>query len=291
MVCLNDVWSQHKKLSALLSLLSLSLVFIASLFIIVAPLALAQEYYADVVFDIGEDGRVDVSGSTNHPSIAPSENYDNFTSKLRKSWTFNISLDGDFSQYIAEVKLPAGASLNYLRTSNILSIDDDGGRIVVLITGAQEPMVFIVQYSFSESSDGLFSQVSIFSWIGSFSSSFFGITILIVFVAVLAVIAIIIFFSIKKNKIPRDSDKRLNSLTARQKMIYDSLLKNNGRMSQAALEKSLRIPKSSLSRNVDSMVIRGFISKESVGMSNILTIKKPSAKNDALNNDSGINGM
>ncbi|MBU2442886.1 MAG: winged helix-turn-helix transcriptional regulator, partial [Nanoarchaeota archaeon] len=49
--------------------------------------------------------------------------------------------------------------------------------------------------------------------------------------------------------------------------------KNKKPITQAALEKILKIPKSSLSRNIDSLVRKDIITKEGKGMSNVLFLK------------------
>jgi uncharacterized membrane protein len=56
-------------------------------------------------------------------------------------------------------------------------------------------------------------------------------------------------------------------------MIVETIQKNKGSITQAKLEKSLEIPKSSLSRNIESLVRKNILVKESKGMTNLIMIK------------------
>jgi hypothetical protein len=234
----------------------------------ILPSAYAQQYYADVIFDVHTDGSVDISGSTNHPSIYPASGIDDFTSKNKRFWVLNISIEDDFSQYIVEIKFPVGASLNYFKASNVLSIVDDDGRIVVIITGTQEPMQFLAQYSFDEDINSSWSWLTLDVLIAV-------ALIIFLFAAVVVLIHLLKTRSLKKGLF---SERKFSFLTGRQRMIVDMLLKNNGKLTQAVLEKELKIPKSSLSRNVESLVRKGIISKEAVGMSNMLRLTPDSGK-------------
>jgi len=231
-------------------LLNISWIFLIVLLLI--PCTLAQKYYADIQIDINSDGKVDISGSTNHPSISSISKSDDFTTKNKKFWVVNVSVEDDFSQYIAEVSLPPKTSLNFLKASNVLSIKEDNGRIVVTITGKEEPLLFLAQYSFGEQEKNT-------AWL------YYSLIIILVGLG----LSTAYYFS-RKNKKPQ---LRLDSLTDRQKEIIDVIQKNKGSITQAELEKSLEIPKASLSRNIDSLVRKNILLKESKGMTNQIMIK------------------
>jgi uncharacterized membrane protein len=218
------------------------------------PCTLAQKYYADIQIDISSDGKVDISGSTNHPSISSISKGDDFTTKNKKFWVVNVSVEDDFSQYIAEVRLPPKASLNFLKASNVLSIKEDNGRIIVTIIGKEEPLLFLAQYSFNEQ---------------ELSNDWLNYALIIILV-ILGLSAMYYFLRKKKKSQPK---LRLDSLTDRQKMIVETIQKNKGSITQAKLEKSLEIPKSSLSRNIESLVRKNILVKESKGMTNLIMIK------------------
>lgn len=232
--------------------LNISWIFLIVLLLV--PCALAQKYYADIQIDISSDGKVDISGSTNHPLISSVSKSDDFTAKNKKYWAVNVSVDDDFSQYIAEVRLPPKASLNFLKASNVLSIKEDNSRIIVTITGKGEPLLFLAQYSFNEQ---------------ELSNDWLNYALIIILV-ILGLSAMYYFLRKKKKPQPK---LRLDSLTDRQKMIVETIQKNKGSITQAELEKSLEIPKASLSRNIESLVRKNILVKESKGMTNQIMIK------------------
>lgn len=230
-------------------ILNISRIFL--LLLLLVPCTLAQKYYADIQIDVGSDGRVDISGSTNHPFISSISKSDDFTSKNKKYWVVNVSVEDDFSQYIAEVRLPPKASLNFLKASNVLSIKEDNGRIIVTITGKEEPLLFLAQYSFNEK---------------EFSNDWLYYALIII----LGLSAM--YYFLRKWKKPQIK-LRLESLTDRQKLIVEAIQKNKGSITQAELEKTLKIPKASLSRNIESLVRKNILVKESKGMTNLLMMK------------------
>src|SRR3989344_6401841 len=124
------------------------------LLLVLIPAISAQNYYADIIVDVHEDGKVDITGSSNYPSF-PILGSEVFTSKTKQFWLINISVNDSFTQYIAKIKLPQDASLNYLQAKDVLSIREDNGRIVVTITGKDQPLQIVVQYSFEKKDNSL----------------------------------------------------------------------------------------------------------------------------------------
>ncbi len=61
-------------------------------------------------------------------------------------------------------------------------------------------------------------------------------------------------------------------LNERQKEILSIL--QLGKITQKKLEETMQIPKASISRNVKTLCIKGYIQKEQVGNTNYLSIKK-----------------
>jgi uncharacterized membrane protein len=66
----------------------------------------------------------------------------------------------------------------------------------------------------------------------------------------------------------------MHGLTERQKEIVN-LVSKNKRITQKGLQDKLNMPKSSLSRNVESLVKKRILKKEQKGMSNLITIYVP----------------
>ena len=64
-------------------------------------------------------------------------------------------------------------------------------------------------------------------------------------------------------------------LSDRQKKIMDLLIKKNRPLSQSIIQKELDIPKAAVSRNINSLELKGLIEKEKIGMSNLIRLKKP----------------
>lgn len=232
-------------------IVNISWVFLIVLLLI--PCTLAQKYYANIQIDISSDGKVDIFGSTNHPSITSISDSDKFTTKNKKYWIINLSVEESFSQYIAEVRFPPKTSLNFLKASNVLSIEEDNGIIIVTITGKEEPLYFLAQYSFNDNKDND-------NWL----------LYAIIIISVIFGLYVIYYFSIKKKK-PK---LRLESLTDRQKIIIETILKNKGSITQAELGKTIKIPKASLSRNIESLVRKNILVKESKGMTNQIMLKQ-----------------
>ena len=65
----------------------------------------------------------------------------------------------------------------------------------------------------------------------------------------------------------------LNTLTPRQQEIVKILQKNKGQLAQSKLEKISKLPKSSLSRNIESLKRKNILEKTPNGMSNTLILK------------------
>ncbi|PIN72502.1 hypothetical protein COV21_01990, partial [Candidatus Woesearchaeota archaeon CG10_big_fil_rev_8_21_14_0_10_45_5] len=108
------------------------------LFAILCPIAAnAAGYYADVTLDISSSGEVKVSGTTNHLMLMPGL-YDNYTSKKGSRWLFNLTINDSFSDYIYSARLPPSSSVNYIKSSAPVRIEEDAGRITIIGAGNSE---------------------------------------------------------------------------------------------------------------------------------------------------------
>lgn len=225
--------------------------FLVSLFLVLcSTLAFgASDFYADLIIDIDERGVVSISGLSNHPEVLGV--FDNLTSKQGKNWVFELNSD-NFSSALFIVSLPKDSVITYIKSSAQISIGFDDSPFVKGIL-KNKPLEIIVQYHYEESD----SKKSL--WI-----LFFGIFFLMMGVLVL-------FFTRKKKE---DIFQEV-SLTSRQLELLNFLKKKNG-VSQSFLEKSLRWPKSSLSRNVASLERKGLIKKINKGNSNVLVLNNKS---------------
>ncbi len=217
------------------------------LFLLAIPFVSSQRYYADVTIDVDTIGLARISGLTNHPGLT-GETHE-YTFKDGETWLLNITLEGTFSDFVYEVVLPPGAVINYLNVPSTISIGNEGGRIVLTGTGKDDSFFVVVQYSFSQ--HDIFDPLT-------FAAG-----------AVLIGIAGIIYFVMKKK--PHAIDDML-SLTERQKLIVN-FVRKRGEVTQREIEKGVNIPKSSVSRNINTLAGKGILVRERKGMSNIIFLK------------------
>ncbi|MFP4423937.1 MAG: helix-turn-helix transcriptional regulator [Candidatus Woesearchaeota archaeon] len=213
------------------------------LFIILATSASA--YYADVEIVVEENGLVSIKGNTNHPVLDQDRSPD-FTSKKGKYWLLNITTDDTFSSMIYKLSLPDNSEVNYLRAPALSRISDNNG-IIIIGAGENKTFNLLVQYRIERPG----------------ADNFLDWTIMAIIAGILVIAGVIIF--IKKRS------KEDYALTKRQEKIVRAL-RTHKRLTQKELEKMLNIPKSSLSRNIESLQRREIIHKEQTGMSNVLTL-------------------
>jgi len=204
-------------------------------------------YYADVELIINEQGTASITGLTNHPLLAGETS--NLTSKQGIYWTFNLTINELFDYYVIKVTLPAGAVINYLKTPDSVRISEELGSIRILASGNNETVRIITQYNIEPFKINL-------DWLW-----------LLVLMTIPAVITLLI--KLKKPK------KKVNHslLTERESLIIKQLEKKK-MISQRELEKILKIPKASVSRNINSLIRKGLVKKEKKGITNVIVLKK-----------------
>lgn len=234
----------------------LALVFLIVL--LVVPVAKAQEYYADVEIEVTESGLVTVSGITNHPSLIVKDTSD-LTSKKGRHWLLNLTVDGKFTDFVYTVNFPRNTEINYIKTPYLSRIYDTGNGIAITGTGKGRQFSVVAQYSIYPFRLGE------------------GVILIITSAIGLIIVSLSAFFLLRPRRGKPKSDYAKYSLTERQKKILDIISKSNKPVTQAYIEKLTRLPKSSLSRNVDSLARKGIIQKQQRGMSNLLILN---GKND-----------
>lgn len=241
-------------------------IVLISLLALLSSFSFAVEYYADVELDIRENGELVMSGLTNHPSL---EGFtQEFTSKKGSLWTLDISLNESFEDYVFAVHLPDGASLTYVKGKNI-NIATSDNHVVVKGFASNAPFSIFAQYKLSSVSNLNFSARNVGLGLAGL--------ILFIFVGWLLV----------KNKAVKSTrlnqevesrhklekhfdDSRLDDLSERQLAIMKLLKK--GSLTQKSIEKTLNLPKSSISRNIESLRRRGLIKKEHKGLVNRISL-------------------
>lgn len=231
----------------------------------------ADEYYADITIDIDKSGFVTIDGITDHPNLLV-ENTEVYTSKKQSHWLLNITKNEIFSDYIFLLKLPDDSSINYIKSSGSIRIEEELGDLIIKGFGQNESFFILVQYQFKKSLD---------------DTGFFGIDtsfIIVFLILVVSLFLIIMFLSMNKRQLSKTFEKpttkdsteyNLNGLTNRQKNIMELLIERNRPLTQTEIQQDLKIPKASVSRNIHSLEIKGLVEIEKIGMSNLIRIKKP----------------
>ena len=228
--------------------------------------------YADIAIDVFNDGRVSIGGATNYEGFKELGSTQKFTSKDGEYWLLNISTNEIFDKYVYQLKLPENSQINYVKSEGSFRIRSKNSRIEVIGTGENEEFNVLVQYKIDYQN---------ISWSNNFAFIIYGGVLgLIILVAIL----LFLFKNNLRNKKEilqknnlTNSDKvqkdkiDIELFTPRQRDILKILLKDK-RITQKELENQLNIPKSSISRNIKTLEIKGIIKKEKVGQTNYLLL-------------------
>jgi len=118
------------------------------LLLLLLPLAQAQ-LYADVVFEVREDGKVQITGESNYDSFVDITN--KLTSKKGELWLLNISTPV-FEEYIYQIELPKHSIINYIKANNPVRIEEKG-VIAITGTGSNKPLDIQIQYIIDETAE------------------------------------------------------------------------------------------------------------------------------------------
>ena len=244
------------------------ILLIILLFINYLPSVCADDYYADITIDVDDSGFVTIDGITNHPGLL-AEDTELYTSKKQSYWLLNITKDEVFSDFIYILTLPEGSSINYVKSSGSIRIEEDLGNLLVKGFGENKSFSVAVQYQIEKPSDN--------DDLMELDLPF----ILLVFIPIFVIISAFMFFKrlkvIKKSETTIDSieEYNLKGLNERQKKIMNLLLERKTPLTQTDIQKELKIPKAAVSRNIRGLELKGLIEKENIGMSNLIRLKKP----------------
>lgn len=220
-----------------------------ALFLIILSSQTIAATYADIDIKANSDGSLSIDGLTNYEPFVSFEEGD-FLNYDGKYWVLNITTDEVFSDAIYKITLPENVVVNYLRVPDLLTIDNKNGRMTVVGTAHNQKMNIIVQYTADKK-----------------GGSWWFFLILIAIGSGLLVWAYMM-------KSPSHNSYTYKGLTPRQKQIFELVVKNTKGITQAEIETITKLPKSSLSRNIDSLVRKELIHKEQSGMSNKLFLVK-----------------
>lgn len=284
------------KLNSMPSCIKIFVGFI--LFLIISEFSFSSlnshDLYADIEIEVSQTGLVTITGLTNYEDFQNIQTHQ-YTSKNGEMWLLNISVDEVFSEYLFRLILPENSVVNYIRTTPNIRFETVDSRLNIIGVGQNRKFELVVQYSYKEENSRL--QQSIHPVI---------ITLFLIFIILLLAIVFYLVIKVKftskklneelnhsNNEItqrvdPSNSDKDKNIsknnqcdyevlkqtyayLPSRQREII-SILCEEKQITQRALEKRLNIPKSSVSRNVHSLVIKKIIVKKESGNTNVLEL-------------------
>ena len=242
-------------------LLSVTLVLVS----VCSPSLSALELYADIAIDVTDAGFVTIEGSTNHPDLLVLDTQ-NFTSKTQSYWTFTLTKDEVFSEFVFTVLLPPDASLHSVNASGTIWIGEESGRLAVHGFGQNESLSLTIRYQLTSSETILTPTVL----------EYLNIVFIVIILVLLALLALVFFTSRRTPSVPdTTADEMLKGLTERQQQILQLLLEKDGPLTQTAIEKALHIPKAAVSRNIHRLERKGLVEIEKVGMSHRIRAKKP----------------
>ncbi len=239
------------------------LLFILLFIVIYIPSSSAQNYYADITIDVDQLGFTSIEGITNYPYLLE-KNTENYTSKKQSYWLLNITKNEIFTDFIFTLTLPEGSSINYIKSSGSIRIEENQGKLIIIGFGENEPLSIQIQYQIEKSTDKEFFK--------------FDFVFLLLITIIIILIAILIRTFIKeKTKLEEKNDTGFNlkGLNTRQKQIMKLLIDNKIPLTQTDIQKMLDMPKAAVSRNIRGLELKGLIEKEQIGMSNLIRIKKP----------------
>lgn len=224
--------------------------FLVLFLIIISSQAIAATY-ADIEIKANSDGSLSIDGLTNYEPFISFDDGD-FLIRDGKYWVLNITTDEVFTDAIYKVTLPEDVVVNYLRVPNLLTIDNKDGRMTILGTAHNQKMNIIIQYTAEEKGS---------SWW--------------IFLVLIAIGSALLTWGYMM-KSPSQKSFTYKGLTPRQKQIFELVAKSTKGITQAEIETITKLPKSSLSRNIDTLVKKELIHKEQSGMSNKLFLKEKS---------------
>jgi len=240
------------------------IILLVLIILLIISQANASEYYADIIFQINENGETIISGTTNHPQLETKTTQE-LTTKNGPKWIFEINITDTFSEYVYEIILPTGTEIEKIETNSNYRIKTTNEQITIIGTGNEKPINVKVNYIINGNKTGI---------------NFMDTLILIIGI-IIVIFGIYYIIKNKKNSTKQNNNKITydkDALTERQLKIMELLEKNDGKITQSELQKTLNYPKAALSRNLNSLEKKDIISKERKGMTMLVKIKEKNQK-------------
>ena len=235
----------------------------------------AQPYYAQLEIYVNNDGLTTIIGDTNIEHLMNISDSADFTKKEGSDWTFFLSSnDVKLDFYSIKIFFPDNFKLLDISTdAQEYFISSDIAYLSTLHIGENEVVDIEIDYEINREEFSLTPFMVILN-------SFFGIILLVILFGFLykkySRKKILIVDEKEHNELQEEEEVLVNSFDIsifpkRQRKILEILLIEK-RITQKDLEKKLKIPKSSLSRNLRRLEIKKLIRKESLGITNYIEL-------------------
>ena len=240
------------------------------LIVLLASSIQAAELYGDVEITLDDGGYVTIGGVTNYPDLII-ENTAQYTSKQQSLWTFNITKNETFSDYVYSVQLPKNSEIYSISSSGSFIIREESGNLIIEGFGINESLSIVILYQTEK-----YLETS-----GLFGLDMFSIILIIIIVVLIVSFFAVLFFFDKRiqptlfQKKDDDFEGKLKGLNERQKKILTLLRESSIGLTQTDIQRELNMPKASVSRNIRRLELKGLIEIEHIGMSNLIRLKKP----------------
>jgi len=229
----------------------------------------AEGYYADITIDVDSSGFVTIDGVTNYPGLLVN-NTQSYTLKKQSYWLLNITIEDVFSDFVYAMTLPEDSSINYIKSSGFIQIQEDQGNLLVKGFGENESFSIVAQYQTEK-------QLEASSELIQFDS----IHLVLIAAIILLVLSLVVILVRGKKEGKRTGEQKsdevdhdFKGLNQRQKEIMKLLMERMVPLTQTDIQKELNLPKAAVSRNIRRLELKGLIEKEQIGMSNLIRLKK-----------------
>jgi uncharacterized membrane protein len=196
----------------------------------------AQDYYANVTFEIQPEGSTIISGATNYQNLSQKTTHE-LTLKNGKTWTFFIDENTPFSAYTYKIILPKYAKIQRIQTQSTYFIQTQNDKIIIEGFGENISFEINIDYTINQiPSNEFLTQVMLAGSLG-----------------LILIIVLLIRFKKIRQKISQNNNMKefeTDALSERQLAIVKEMENKNGKITQAELQKILSLPKASLFRNI-----------------------------------------
>ena len=231
--------------------------FLVFILVLIALAPGAHALYADITIQVETDGHTTITGTTNVPGVVGESNA--YTAKDGERWLFNITTS-ILDTFVYRIIFPEGAQINYVAGKNA-RITTNGNGVEIRGSGENAPMILTVQYTIAPTKKS-------FVWLP----------------LVGVIMLLIILWSIMHNRrttvnkttatpvLREKTQTYIDGIPQRQQAMVTLLRKAGGTLTQRQIELAMKLPKSSVSRNVEALRRRGIIEKAQLGMTNTLVL-------------------